>query len=172
MQLAYTLCFLTRGDEVLMLHRAKPPNQNKWNGVGGKLRLGELPLAACLREVYEETGYHIVTARFAGLLTWAGFEDLADGGLYLFTAPAPPVGDPISGPEGNLRWQSRRWVSTSPEVVSNIPYFAPAILDHAPPQLYHFDYHQGQIAHHLIRPLPAAYTWLTQDADYPLRNAS
>lgn len=157
MRLEYTLCFITRGDDVLMLHRTRPPNQNKWNGVGGKLKPGERPLAACLREVNEETGYHILAARFAGVLTWAGFVDLADGGLYLFTAAAPPVGDPSPGPEGDLRWQSRHWVSTSPDVVSNIPYFAAAILDNTPPQLHHFDYHHGQIARHLILPLPATY---------------
>ena len=99
MQPAYTLCFLTREDEVLMLYRNKPPNQFKWNGVGGKLLPGESPLAACLREVREETGYHLRSARFAGLLTWSSFEDLGDGGLYLFTAPAPP-GNPIAGVEG------------------------------------------------------------------------
>jgi 8-oxo-dGTP diphosphatase len=153
MLLLYTLCFLTRGDDVLMLYRNQPPNQYKWNGVGGKLLPGENPLAACLREVREETGYTLTTARFAGLLMWSGFEGHADGGLYLFTAPAPP-GDPVPGVEGELRWQSRQWVFASPEVVSNIPYFAPLILDGAPPQVYHFDYRAGQIVGHVVRPLP------------------
>jgi 8-oxo-dGTP diphosphatase len=157
MNLTYTLCFLTRGDEVLMLYRNKPPNQFKWNGVGGKLLPGESPLTACLREVQEETGYTLPTARFAGLLTWAGFDGFADGGLYLFTAPAPS-GNAIPSVEGELRWQPRHWVFTSPEVVSNIPHFAPLILDGAPPQVYHFDYQQGQIVQHLIRPLPAHYS--------------
>lgn len=160
MPFTYTLCFLTRREDVLMLYRNKPPNQFKWNGVGGKLMSGESPLAACLREVYEETGYRLVTARFAGTLTWTGFEDFADGGqggLYLFTAPAP-TGRPTSSAEGELRWHPRQWVYTSTEVVSNIPYFAPQILEGAPPQVYHFDYHAGQIAHHVVRPLPADFS--------------
>lgn len=160
MLLTFTLCFLTRDDNVLMLHRNKPPNQFKWNGVGGKLMPGESPLAACLREVYEETGYRLTTAHFAGLLTWTGFENFADGGLYLFTAPAP-AGRPTPSAEGELRWHPRQWVYTSAEVVSNLPYFAPQILDGAPPQVYHFDYRAGQIVHHAIRPLPAGFkvTW-------------
>ena len=35
--LIYTLCFLTRRDEVLLLHRRQPPNQGLWNGVGGRI---------------------------------------------------------------------------------------------------------------------------------------
>ncbi len=54
--LRYTLCFLTRGDSVLMLHRQKPPNLGFWNGVGGRLEQGETPRACMLREVREETG--------------------------------------------------------------------------------------------------------------------
>jgi len=36
-EIRYTLCFLTRNDHVLMLHRAKSPNKGLWNGVGGKI---------------------------------------------------------------------------------------------------------------------------------------
>ena len=58
MILTHTLCFLTRADQVLMLHRRKPPNQGLWNGVGGKIEAGETPLEGCLREVLEETGLY------------------------------------------------------------------------------------------------------------------
>ncbi len=138
-----------------MLHRAYAPNRGLWNGVGGKIAPGEDPLAACLREVREETGYQIPSARFAGLLTWEGFE-VSDGGLYLFTAPAPQ-GDPAPCAEGELRWQTRAWVCTAPEVVSNIHYFAPLILDGAPPQVYHFVYREGRLARHERRPLPIEF---------------
>lgn len=151
----YVLCFLVRANQVLMLHRRNPPNQGLWNGVGGRLEAGETPRAACLREVREETGFAVPQLRFAGLLTWSGFPGAADGGLYIFTAPAPP-GEPAPCEEGELRWQSREWVCTAEGVVSNIHYFAPQVLDGAPPQVYHFDYGaQGQILHHQVRCLPA-----------------
>ena len=137
MRFDYTLCFLTRADRVLMLHRRRPPNRGLWNGVGGHIEAGEAPLAACLREVREETGYRLASARFAGVLTWRGFE-VPDGGLYVFTAAAPPD-EPGACAEGVLRWQALPWVLSSPEVVSNIVYFAPQVLAGAPPRRHHFD---------------------------------
>ena len=41
-----TLCYITRGDEVLMLHRVKKKNdvnQDKWIGIGGKFENDETP---------------------------------------------------------------------------------------------------------------------------------
>ncbi|MBI3943351.1 MAG: 8-oxo-dGTP diphosphatase [Chloroflexi bacterium] len=152
MHLIYTLCFLTRAEQVLMLYRFRPPNRGLWNGVGGRIEAGESPLAACLREIREETGYRLATAEFAGVLTWSGFES-PDGGLYIFTAEAPS-GEPEPCAEGILRWQPRAWVLTSPQVVSNIHIFGPQILSGAPPRLYHFDYRQGKIIRHHVEPLP------------------
>lgn len=80
MRLDYTFCFLTRGEQVLMLGRKYPPDQGLWNGVGGHIEASESPLAACLRE---ETGYELPRARFAGLPTWTGFE-APDGAVTYF----------------------------------------------------------------------------------------
>jgi erythromycin esterase-like protein/ADP-ribose pyrophosphatase YjhB (NUDIX family) len=122
--LRYTLCFLTRGDRVLLLKRRRPPNQGLWNGVGGHLEPGEHPLAACLREVREETGYVLRHARFGGVLTWRGFEVL-EGGLYLFTVEAPS-GEAGACDEGVLQWHPWTWLFTSPEVVSNLHVVGPS----------------------------------------------
>ncbi len=144
----YTLCFLTRGDQVLMLHRKYPPNQGLWNGVGGRIEPGEEPLASVLREVREETGFCLAGARYAGLLTWEGFET-PPGGLRLFTAPAPE-GEPSLCVEGELAWKPREWVYTSPEVVSNIHTFAPAILDYGMARRFHFIYREGRVVRYDI----------------------
>ncbi|WP_317951282.1 NUDIX domain-containing protein, partial [Rossellomorea marisflavi] len=47
----YTLCFIQRNDEILMLNRDKPPVLGLWNGVGGKVADGETPTACILREI-------------------------------------------------------------------------------------------------------------------------
>jgi 8-oxo-dGTP diphosphatase len=139
----YTLCFLTRGREVLLLHRRRPPNQGLWNGVGGHIEPGEAPLAACLREVLEETGYRLPTARCAGLLTWDGFET-PPGGLYIYAAEAPAE-EPGPCGEGERRWHPWNWMLTSPQVVSNIHHFGPEVLAGAPPRWHHFVYERGEI---------------------------
>jgi hypothetical protein len=55
--LRYTLCFLTRGDQVLMLHRRRPPNQGLWNGVGGRLEPGETRATACCAKCARRPAY-------------------------------------------------------------------------------------------------------------------
>lgn len=159
----YTLCFLTRGDDVLMLKRNKPPNQGLWNGVGGHIHSGEDPLVCIRREVEEETGFRVKSPRFCGLLTWQGFE-IPPGGLYIFTAASPP-GDPINCDEGILEWKPRGWVFSSPQVVSNIHYFGPQILSpqHIHPQHFHFEYADGIIQHSGVYPLPEKF-W---NSNYP-----
>jgi 8-oxo-dGTP diphosphatase len=151
--LRYTLCFLTRGDQILMLHRQKPPNQGLWNGVGGRLEPGESPRVSMMREVREETGFQLNDLAFAGVLTWEGFE-IPPGGLYIFTAEAP-TGEPDECTEGLLEWKPRGWVFTSPEVVSNIHVVGPLVFSGAPPQVYHFEYQDGRIASFVTRPLSA-----------------
>ena len=54
-----TLCYITRGNEVLMLHRVKKQNdinKDKWIGIGGKFESNESPDECLLREAKEETG--------------------------------------------------------------------------------------------------------------------
>ena len=154
-QFIYPLCFLIRDDKVLMLHRSNPPNQGLWNGVGGKIMPGESPLHACLREVCEETGYvlddHAV--RFAGLLTWKGFE-IAPGGLFIFSANAPEI-EPSPNGEGRLEWKDPAWIQATDQVVSNIQVFLPHILSGKPPRWFHFSYQGGVMMSHENLPLPA-----------------
>ena len=48
-----TLCYITRADQVLMLHRTKKKNdinQDKWIGIGGKFEGEEAPEECLLRE--------------------------------------------------------------------------------------------------------------------------
>jgi 8-oxo-dGTP diphosphatase len=47
---------LLRGDEVLLIRRARPPAEGQWSLPGGAQELGETAEACARRELFEETG--------------------------------------------------------------------------------------------------------------------
>ncbi|MEH7461166.1 NUDIX domain-containing protein [Bacillus thuringiensis] len=85
-----TLCFIKKGNEILMLNREKAPLQGLWNGVGGKMIETDTPMACILREIEEETGLHLTEQEvtYKRTLSWA-IDNTNPGGLYLFTATTP-----------------------------------------------------------------------------------
>ena len=109
------LCYVLRGDEVLMLHRVKKENdinRDKWIGIGGKFEFEESPDECLLREALEETGLKLTSWRCRGIVTF-----LSEGGegeyMYLFTADAFE-GELLECDEGNLEWVSREFLGTLP----------------------------------------------------------
>lgn len=54
-----TLCFLIRDDEVLLAMKKRGFGVGKFNGVGGKVKVGESVLTAVVREAEEEIGVKI-----------------------------------------------------------------------------------------------------------------
>ena len=90
-----TLCYLERGDEVLMLHRVKKAadeNAGKWIGVGGGFEEGESPEECLLREVYEETGLRLLKWRFRGIVTFVS-DEWGTEYMHLFTSDSfSPLG--------------------------------------------------------------------------------
>lgn len=147
----YTLIFLTRGTDILMLQRRNPPNQGLWNGIGGWIEADETPLECALREINEESGYTFDALRFGGVLTWEGFE-IPSGGLYIYTAQAPE-GEPKITAEGVLSWKPRDWVFSSSDVVSNIHVFGPHVMAGEPARRYHFIYQEGKIQRYEFLPI-------------------
>ena len=68
-----TLCYVTRGNDVLMLHRVKKKNDinhDKWIGIGGKFEENESPDECLLREAKEETGLTLTSWRCRGVVTF------------------------------------------------------------------------------------------------------
>lgn len=111
-----TLCYVTRGDEVLMLHRVKKKkdlNKDKWIGIGGKFEGEESPDQCLLREAKEETGLTLTSWRCHGVVTF--LSDQYEGEyMYLFTA------DGFEGAlkecsEGDLQWVSRAFLNQLPK---------------------------------------------------------
>ena len=110
-----TLCYITRGYEVLMLHRVKKKNdinKDKWIGIGGKFEGEESPDECLLREAKEETGLTLTNWRCRGVITF-----LCDGiegeFMYLFTADGFD-GQLKECDEGELQWVSRTFLNSLP----------------------------------------------------------
>ena len=110
-----TLCYITRGDDVLMLHRVKKKNdinKDKWIGIGGKFEHEEAPDECLLREAKEETGLTLTSWRCRGVVTF--LNDGCDGEyMYLFTADGFE-GQLKECDEGDLQWVSREFLYSLP----------------------------------------------------------
>ena len=110
-----TLCYITRGNQVLMLHRIKKKNdinKDKWIGIGGKFEQEESPDECLLREAKEETGLTLTSWRCRGVVTFLNAE--CDGEyMYLFTADAFE-GELKECDEGDLQWVSRDFLYSLP----------------------------------------------------------
>lgn len=111
-----TLCYVTRGDQVLMLHRVKKKNdlnQDKWIGIGGKFEGEETPDECLLREAWEETGLKLTSWRCRGVVTFLSDRWPAEF-MYLFTADGFE-GELKTCDEGDLQWVSREFISQLPQ---------------------------------------------------------
>ena len=110
-----TLCYITRGNDVLMLHRVKKKNDlnhDKWIGIGGKFEGEETPDECLLREAREETGLTLTKWQCRGVVTF--LSDCAEGEyMYLFTADGFE-GELKECDEGDLQWVSREFVDSLP----------------------------------------------------------
>ncbi len=109
------LCYLEKDGKYLMLNRNKKKNDinsGKWIGVGGKFESGESPEECLIREVYEETGYKLLSYRFRGIVTFDS--DVCETEyMFLYTSDNFD-GDEIVCDEGELRWVDKNDVLNLP----------------------------------------------------------
>ncbi len=120
-----TLCFLTYGDDVLLLKRAmtKRVFPGLYNGVGGHIEQDEDPLTGAIREIREETGLSVAQPALRGVLhVDAG----ADTGIMVFVFSAgAPSRDVVANDEGTLEWVPRERIGDLP-LVEDVLSAAPA----------------------------------------------
>lgn len=127
------LCYLFKGDEVLLLYRNKKKNdinQGKWIGVGGHIEKGESPEEALNREVKEETGLTLKNYSKKGLLYFVNgnYEEV----IYLYSSSSF-IGELKECDEGELKYFPKNQIFDLPMweadkiflkyLLSNEPYF-------------------------------------------------
>ena len=112
-----TLCYVLRGDQVLMLHRVKKKNdinKDKWIGIGGKFEDQESPVDCLLREAREETGLTLTSWQCRGVINFLTEKPEEGEYMYLFTADGFE-GQITDCNEGDLQWVSREFMDSLPK---------------------------------------------------------
>ncbi len=110
------LCYLwdtspSDDDNLLMLHRAKPPNDDMYSPIGGKVEIsvGESPHQCAIREIEEEAGLSFPPeqVRLMGVVAETGYQDEMHWLLFLFEvrrSVSPKEIDRVEFEEGRLEW--------------------------------------------------------------------
>ncbi|QHT60802.1 8-oxo-dGTP diphosphatase [Paenibacillus lycopersici] len=168
--IAYTICFIRRGSQILMLNRERASWMGCWNGIGGKLEPGETPRASMLRELREETGMKTDALRFKGLVTWR-IDGAKYGGMYAYMAEADEsraYDTPVKTEEGILDWKETAWLldPANMGIAANVKACLASILDDPACYDHRCIYEQGKLqAHHAV-PIDASL-----EVDEPARSS-
>ena len=111
-----TLCYITKDNAVLMLHRVKKENdvnKGKWIGIGGKFEGEESPDECLLRDTKEETGLTLTNWKCRGVVTFLTSGQWEGEHMYVFTADGFE-GEMKTCAEGNLQWVDKAFVHRLP----------------------------------------------------------
>lgn len=102
-----SLCYIFYEQQVLLLKRSNPPHRGLWTAPGGKMEFGESPQECCLREVHEETGFHIMMPELCAIQTVIDIAIPIHWQLFIFRARLNQKLSPQHQPdhhEGEFCW--------------------------------------------------------------------
>lgn len=132
-----TICYIDNGNELLLMHRNKKPNdvhEGKWISVGGKLEKGESPEDCAVREVFEETGLQVKKMDFKGIITFPEFTPNNDWYTYVYKVTVFEGSLLEDCAEGTLEWVPYDQVLSKPTwegdyemfkwILEDVPFFS------------------------------------------------
>lgn len=101
-----TLTYIRAQGKTLMLHRNKKDSdyhRGKYNGIGGKMEIGESPETCAKREIFEETGLTAHSIKYRGHLSFPAFDGVNDWLCFIYECN-DFSGKMIECSEGTLHW--------------------------------------------------------------------
>jgi 8-oxo-dGTP diphosphatase len=132
-----TLCFITHGDDVLLLKRGQHKRifPGRYNGVGGHIERDEDPLTSAIREMQEETGLDVTNVQLRGVIN-VDADPGAANGIMVFVYSAEALSrDFTDSEEGTLEWIPRDDVEDLP-LVEDLPVLLPLVFDSLSPVFF------------------------------------
>ena len=115
------LCYLfDEQGRVLLLHRVKPPNQDLYSPIGGKLEqdIGESPTACAQREIKEEAGLDIPLEdlHLTGIVSETAYLGQTHWLMFLYEVKTPVTipEDVRTFDEGTLEWHDADAIDALP----------------------------------------------------------
>lgn len=137
-----TLCFVTNGDDVLLMRRAphKRVFPNQYNGLGGHIERNEDPMTSARREILEEAGIDVRELRLRAVYN---IDAGSSSGIILFVFTGISDTRVVSeNSEGTLHWVNKSQIHEL-DLVEDIPVILPRVLamrDTEPPLFVHVSY--------------------------------
>lgn len=125
----YTLIYLVKGDQVLLLNRisSKKDLANKLLGLGGNIEEGESLIESAQREFQEETGLTLINPIFRGTFTW--LKASASAGISHIFVAKDYTGELLDeSNEGKLAWYDIDTLSENSNLADYQKKFLPKIL--------------------------------------------
>jgi 8-oxo-dGTP diphosphatase len=142
-----TLCFVTNGNDVLLMKRGphKRVFPNRYNGLGGHIERDEDPLTSARREVTEESGLKVDRLELRAVYNIDAGEET---GIMLFVfVGESETREVIECEEGTLHWIPRDQLSQL-NLVEDLPIILPRVLAMQPgdpPLFVHVSYDSSDV---------------------------
>jgi 8-oxo-dGTP diphosphatase len=127
------------GTQVLLIHRNRRPDDahfGKYNGLGGKLEVGEDVVSGMKREIREEAGIECDSLSLRGTISWPGFgKNGEDWFGFIFLIDAWTGTPKTDNAEGTLTWIAIEKILELP-IWEGDRHFVPLVFDRSIAQFH------------------------------------